>query len=415
MLNTLYDAYRVLFKVYSEGAFIKQALNDTDIEESNRSHTTKLCYGVLDKDIELSYYISALCGKNPKQAIRIILKESFYEIKYLKTAPYAVVDAAVELIKKMGKGGNAGFVNAVLRKFSTVEIPLPREEYKRLSVRYSYPEWLVKTLVADYGASRVERIMSADQERTCVRFNDGIDGEKYLADRNRAYEKTPFPNAFFVNGFKRDADYDKGVYTFQSVGSVAICAAVGSGETLFDACSAPGGKAVNLASSFTEVIAADIHEHRVNLIESYAKRMGKNNVTAVRLDSGVYREEYDAKFDKVLVDAPCSGTGVLKDNPDIKLNRKAEDVRSLSEIQHVVLSNCARYVRTGGNLIYSTCSVLKSENQGIIDKFLSENDEFTEEPIDSPLAHERIGRGINFFPDESFGAGFFVCRMKRVK
>ena len=252
-------------------------------------------------------------------------------------------------------------------------------------------------------------------ERTCVRFNDGIDGEKYLADRNRAYEKTPFPNAFFVNGFKRDADYDKGVYTFQSVGSVAICAAVGSGETLFDACSAPGGKAVNLASSFTEVIAADIHEHRVNLIESYAKRMGKNNVTAVRLDSGVYREEYDAKFDKVLVDAPCSGTGVLKDNPDIKLNRKAEDVRSLSEIQYAVLSNCARYVRTGGNLIYSTCSVLKSENQGIIDKFLSENDGFTEEPIDSPLAHERIGRGINFFPDESFGAGFFVCRMKRVK
>ena len=139
MINALYDAYRVLFKVYSDGAFVKQAINDTPIEELNRAHTVKLCYGVLDKDIELSYYLSVLCDKNPKQAIRIILKESFYAIKYLKTAPYAVVDNAVELTKKLGKGCNAGFVNAVLRKFSKTQIELPKDEFGRLSVEYSYP------------------------------------------------------------------------------------------------------------------------------------------------------------------------------------------------------------------------------------------------------------------------------------
>ena len=198
MINALYDAYRVLFKVYSDGAFVKQAINDTPIEELNRAHTVKLCYGVLDKDIELSYYLSVLCDKNPKQAIRIILKESFYAIKYLKTAPYAVVDNAVELTKKLGKGGNAGFVNAVLRKFTKTQIELPKDEFGRLSVEYSYPEWLVKNLVESYGKERSVSMMSADTERTSVRFNDGTDGEKYLSDHRWSYEKTPFDNCFFV-------------------------------------------------------------------------------------------------------------------------------------------------------------------------------------------------------------------------
>lgn len=414
MINALYDAYRVLFKVYSEGAFVKQAINDTPIEELNRAPTVKLCYGVLDKDIELSYYLSVLCDKNPKQAIRIILKESFYAIKYLKTAPYAVVDNAVELTKKLGKGGNAGFVNAVLRKFTKTQIELPKDEFGRLSVEYSYPEWLVKTLVRSYGKERAVSIMSADTERTSVRFNDGIDGEKYLSDRRWSYEKTPFDNCFFVKGFKRDEDFDNGVYTFQSIGSVAICDIVGKGGTLLDACAAPGGKSVNLSDKFDEITACDVHEHRVNLIKEYAGRMGKTNITAINKDSSVFDENSVEKFDTVLCDVPCSGTGVLKDNPDIKLNRTSEKVKELNITQDKILSVCSKYVKKGGYMVYSTCSVLKSENQDIIKKFLTENADFKEVTIDSPLPHERIEVGLNFFPDISFGAGFFVCKLQKV-
>ena len=127
MLNVFYDSYRILTSVYSDGAYLKRAMTDIFIEEKNRPHTTKICYGVLDKDIELEYSINYLCDKRPKQAIRTILKIAFYSIKYLETAPYAVVDTAVELVKKLGKGGTSGFVNAILRKYIKTEIPLPTD------------------------------------------------------------------------------------------------------------------------------------------------------------------------------------------------------------------------------------------------------------------------------------------------
>lgn len=413
MLNALYDAYRVLFKVYSEGAFLKIALSDTPVEELNRAHTVKLCYGVLDKDTEFEYALKVLCDKRPKQSVRIILKEAFYCIKYLQTAPYAVVDNAVELVKKLGKGGNAGFVNAVLRKYANTQIPLPKEKIAALSVKYSYPEFLVKSLLKDYGEQTAEKIMGADEEVTAVRFNNGVNGKAYLESNRWNYKETPFENCFIVKGFKRNEDFDKGVYTFQSIGSVAICSIAGRGEKLLDACAAPGGKSVNLADEFASVTAFELHAHRAELIEDYARRMGKRNITVVCRDSTVFDEKYSRAFDAVLCDCPCSGSGVLKDNPDIKLNRKESDIPSLNIVQSAILNACCKYVKAGGILCYSTCSVLKSENEKICEKFLLENPEFVAEKIDCELPHENSDFGITFLPNLSLGAGFFVCKFRR--
>ena len=143
--------------------------------------------------------------------------------------------------------------------------------------------------------------------------------------------------------------------------------------------------------------------------------MGKTNITAINKDSSVFDENSVEKYDAVLCDVPCSGTGVMKDNPDVKLNRTAENVKELNITQEKILSVCSEYVKKGGYLVYSTCSVLKSENQDIIKKFLTENADFIEVTIDSPLPHERIEVGLNFFPDISFGAGFFVCKIQKVK
>ena len=416
MINYFYDCYRILNKVYSEKSFIKQAISSTDIEEKNRAFTVKTCYGVLDKDIELSYYIKAFAEKSPKLAVRTILKIGMYDIKYLGKKEYAVIDNAVELVKKLGKKGASGFVNAFLRKFvkekDNVKLPEKTEEY--LSVKYSYPEFAVRELLKVYGKERTEKIISAENQVTTLVFYD-VDGEKYLTDRKVNFEKTPFYNVFSAKNFIRNADYDNGTYTYQALGSVAICEAVEKGDNLLDTCSAPGGKSVRLSHKFNSVTSWDIHEHRVNLIKEYASRMKRENVFPSVKDAKEYDKSLDKKYDAVLVDAPCSGLGVLNDNPDIKLNRTKDDVISLTKEQKGILNTVCNYVKVGGYLYYSTCSVLDCENIEIIKDFLKTHPEYQSVKLSSEVAYEEKEGAVAFLPDISGGLGFFVAKLKRVK
>ena len=413
MLITFYDSYTCLSKVYGNGAYLKQAMNDTLIRESSRSHFTKICYGVLDKEITLNYIIKKLCPKNPKLAVRTILKIGLYSIIYLQDSPYAVTDSCVELAKKLGKGGTAGFINAVLRNYLRKGVEYPTEKIASLSVKYSYPEFLVKSLIKDYGEELAEGVMSSDTERTFIRFNIGINGEDYLKNKGYSYENTPFSNSFSVEKFKMDEDFYSGVYTFQAVGSVAICDMVDDSETLLDTCSAPGGKAVNLADKFTSVTATELHEHRVSLINSYKSRMNKENVTAMQSDATVFNPSFEKKFDAVLCDVPCSGTGVVKDNPDIKLNRQEENIKELTKIQLKILLNSSKYVKKGGCLYYSTCSVIQEENSKVVKEFLKQNPNFTYEETTSKLHHLKLGVGLQFLPNISMGAGFYFAKLKK--
>lgn len=408
MIILFYDCYRILSEVYKNGAYLKQAINDVEIEELNRAKTTKICYGVLDKDIELNYYLSCLCQKNPKISIKILLKIGVYNIKYLNKKPYAVIDGIVELAKKLGKGGNAGFINAVLRKFVAAEIPLPKDKRQFLSVKYSYPIFAVDKLTADYGIG-AEKIMAYDSENTFVRFKKSFDGESYLKEKGFKYEKTPFGNLFSVPGMKIDSDFYSGIYTFQSIGSVAICNAVTETGNILDACSAPGGKSVLLSEKAQSVTACEIHEHRLELVKSYAKRMGADNIAPVLCDSSVFNESFQNRFDAVLCDVPCSGYGTLKNNPDIKL--KTIDFEELNALQLAILRNCSGYLKTGGSLYYSTCSVFKDENDNVVKKFLDENHDFQTSIIDSPLPNVRTEFGLQFLPHVSYGVGFYICKL----
>lgn len=412
MVNYFYDCYSILNKVYSEKSFIKQAISSTFIEEKNRALTVKTCYGVLDKDIELSYYISKLTEKSPKLVIRTILKISMYAIKYLEKKEYAVTKNAVELTKKLGKGGASGFVNAFLRKFINTKIDLPTDVVQNLSVKYSYPEFAVKELINNFGLERAKSIICAENQSTCLSFYR-VDGEKYLTSLGVSFEKTPFENVFVAKNFVRNDDYDKGIYTYQALGSVAICDIVEPCDKLLDCCAAPGGKSISLSRKCKEVFSWDIHPHRVELINDYKTRMKIENVFAEVKDAKSFNPEFVDAFDAVLCDAPCSGLGVLNDNPDIKLNRKEEDVKSLNKEQLAILKNVSSYVKKGGYLYYSTCSVLDSENISIIKAFLSEVKGFKLCEIDSKLQHEKRFGAINFLPDISGGLGFFIAKLKR--
>ncbi len=400
MTNPLADPYLVLEKVYSGGKYLKQAINETQIEFANRARTVKICYGVVENDIFLSRIIAANTQKQPKAAVKLIIKIALYMLEFMDKHGYMVVDRAVELCKKLGKDGASGFVNALLRSYKIP--PLPESTDERISQITSSPLWLVKRLRRSY-KSEAEAILSAPSQGVCVYFKRGA--EKYMS---LPHTDTPFENTYIFKNFVRDGGYDVGDYTFRSVGSAAICAAVPPCGKLLDACAAPGGKSVLLAEKCASVTSCDIHAHRVALINSYKQRMGAENVTAVLADSSVFNAEYENAFDTVLCDVPCSGTGVINENPDIKLFRKEEDIASLNKLQLAILENCSRYVKSGGRLFYSTCSVLPEENDSTVYNFLQKHNNFTLEIPESPLAHRRTKFGLQYLPHISLGAGVFI-------
>ena len=404
--NAFYDPYRVLTKVYSEGAHLKIALAGTDIEELNRSRTVKTVYGVLENDGYLSLCIKTFAQKSPKQAVRILLKIALYWLIFLKKPRYMVTDTAVDLMKRLGKSGMAGFLNAFLRGFDETKVVLPAGD-EGLAVKYNYPLFAVRKIKEQYG-ERAECIMAAKSHGVTVRFVRGE--EKYL---DRPHEETPFKKVFIFQNFTRDDGFFEGDYTFQSVGSIAICDVIEPCERFLDACAAPGGKSVLISGKCHEVIASELHEHRVELIENYTQRMGVGNVSVVQCDSTVFQPEWENQFDGVLCDVPCSGLGTVAENPDLSLFKKEEYLKGLNKTQLAILNNCARYMKQGGALYYSTCSLLKEENDDIVSAFLRENGSFTVEQTTSPLPHARTEFGLQFLPDTAYGAGFYIAKLRK--
>ncbi|MDE7087466.1 MAG: hypothetical protein K2O67_04655, partial [Clostridia bacterium] len=254
MTNPLTDPYLVLSKVYSGGKFLKQAISETPTEPLNRSRTVKICYGVLDKDVYLNYVIEQNTKALPKAAVRLVLKIALYMTEFMGKRRYMVTDSAVELTKKLGKGGAAGFVNGFLRSYKIPQ--MPENSTQAAAINLSTPLWLYKKLKRSY-KGEAEQILSVSQLGQCVRFVKGE--EKYLT---LPHTETPFKGTYIFPNFVRDEGFFAGDYTFQSVGSVAICSAIPTVEKLLDACAAPGGKSVLLAQKCKNVTACELHGHR---------------------------------------------------------------------------------------------------------------------------------------------------------
>ncbi len=407
--NPVYDPFQILTKIYSDGAHVKQAISETYIEEQYRSRTVKIVYGVLENDVYFDFCIRHYAPKAPKLAVRILLKISLYMLLFMDKKRYMVTDCAVTLCKKLGKSGVSGFVNAFLRRFDKAEVDkhLP-QGIEGEAIRASYPLYAYRFLKKEYG-ERAFEIATAKSAGVSVRFEANAEiAEKYL---EKKHIQTPFAHNYIFENFVRDEGFDEGKYTFQSVGSIAICDCVAACENLLDCCAAPGGKSVLLAKKCQSVTAFELHEHRVELIRQYVRRMGVNNVTAMQKDSSVFDESYVEKFDAVLCDAPCSGYGTISENPDIKLFRKEADFSALEKAQTAILDNVSRYVKKGGALYYSTCSLFARENDNIVATFLENHADFAKAEIESALPHDKKKYGLQFLPDIAYGAGFYVCKL----
>ncbi|MBR2975156.1 MAG: 16S rRNA (cytosine(967)-C(5))-methyltransferase RsmB [Clostridia bacterium] len=420
-MNTAFlQSYECLKSVYVDKAFSGIELNKRLLfaKKSDKALITKIVYGVLDCDIELDYVLSKFTKKVNKDAV-IYLKIGVYCLKYLSIPVYAVVNDVVELAKTSGDRRLVGFVNATLKNIAQNldTLAYPEDEIDYHSVKYSYPKWALLKLIKDYGRQTAFEIVSTTlPTATTIRVNTdkiSVDQFKELLDKNQVdYKPTILPNAFAIQG-KLDLDDD--LYTVQSLSSMLVCHALAPKGATLDACSAPGGKAVYLKQlGATNVTACELHPHRADLVKAYAKRMGVQ-LDVVCADSTQTNPQWLNCFDYLLCDVPCSGFGVLDNRPDIKLFRQNQDISGLMKLQYAILQNCSQYLKVGGSLVYSTCTVFVNENKQIVDKFIKQNPNFTYDEIQLPITSNANGKGCyQFLPHQDGVQGFFCAKLKRI-
>lgn len=417
MNNAFLKSYQTLKQVYTDKAFSSLALNKTLMfcKQQDKALITKIVYGVLDDDIKLEYLISRHVKKMPKGDTLLFLKIGAYCLMDLSIPVYTVVNDIAELSKISEDRRIVGFVNATLKNIAqnvkTFD-DYPIDKIQRLSVEYSYPEWALRKLIKDYGVDVATQIVSCPPDnRATIRFSNATNADIISKTYEVEVESSCFDDAFYVKG---NLPSDKGNYTAQSLSSMAIARICGNllkdGDRFIDCCAAPGGKSVYVKQlqPNVSVTSCDVHPHRVELINSYAKRMGVELQTYCQ-DMTEYIPEYDSAFDVVLCDVPCSGFGVLNNRPDIKLFRQNLDISELMKLQYAILRNCGKYVKSGGYLVYSTCTVFDNENGQNIRKFLKEHTNFAYGKITLPQFPDADGKGFyQFLPHKDGVQGFYV-------
>ena len=380
-MRRLSEAYYALCDVYLHNSYVGEAVKERML--SSEPALLRIVYGTIEHHFLYEYRLAHLVDKAPKRSVSVLLKMGMYLIDHMDDmADYTAVNETVNVAKLTGKSGIAGFVNAVLRKYLKVGRKIfPQDETERLSVESNRPVWLVKRYIEECGKERAEAILSAKGSvRTHVRPSASFGKEAfrtYLEEKEIEYEETPYGFILTKVGKIAELLYS-GKATVMSVGSIDICNAVPlSDGDILDMCAAPGGKSVYLAEKTKgKVIATDLYPHRVDLLRAYARRMGVRNVEVGVADHTVYDPSLDKKFAVILLDAPCSGVGTVFSNPDVVLHRQEKDMDDIIRTQDVLLENAGRYVADGGTIVYSTCSDLPSEDEGVVGRFLSRHADF---------------------------------------
>lgn len=367
------------------------------LEKRERAFITRVVEGTLERMIEIDYMInqfSKVSVDKMKPVIRTILRTGVYQMKYMDSIPdRAVCNESVKLAGKRGFKNLGGFVNGVLRNIgrSLDEIEYPKEERKNLSVRYSLPEWLVSQWLQEYDGDTVRSMGEAFfmDRPTCIRCNTSVISREKLADCLRkegvtVSEDEDMPCALYISGYDyltKLMSFQKGYFYVQDLSSMeaAQWAVPGKGDVVLDVCAAPGGKALHLAELMEGsglVVARDLTEYKVGLIQENIARSGLCNIKAQQWDAKVFDEKYKDTADVVIADLPCSGLGVLGKKTDLKYKMTPDIQEQLVRLQREILSVVCGYVKGGGRLLYSTCTIHKRENEENAEWFLKTHQDF---------------------------------------
>ncbi len=395
MANPRKSAVKALIKVEADGGYsnlvIDSVIEQDGLERADAALATALFYGVLDRKITIDYILSKYSKQPIKKLPYLVaaaLRIGVYQLLYMDRIPsFAAINESVTIVKRSKNSNASGYVNAVLRSVDREgDSIIPADDsVKSISIRYSFPEWIVNRLVNQFGIDKVKAIFDAMLKKSSVylRVNTcRCDCDlliKSLADEGVIAEKTSVVDSLKITEISGAVDnidcYKQGLFHIQDLSS-QICAAaldLKVGMRVLDICAAPGGKtftAAEIMNGTGEIISCDLYEHRAKLISDGAKRLGLCNVKAVTGDASVYNESI-GKFDRVLCDAPCSGLGIMGRKPDIKY-KSEQEIADLPEIQYNILKNAAKYVKNKGKLVYSTCTLLREENEDVFNRFLVE-------------------------------------------
>lgn len=416
-------------------ASLKAQLSRDGLSGQEAALCSRMVYGVLQNRALLDFYIGAYCSQKPSHLqtpLADILRLGAYQILFLDKVPdSAAVNEAVNLAKASKRGQASGLVNAVLRKISQNKNALPPlpegDTIQALSIRYSHPKWLVKRLLALLGREETEAFLRCNNEIAplSVQVNPLKTDEETLCRDLSALgasvqQHAWIPGCLEVSGtgnLTALAPFREGRFLVQdgAAALVSRIAGIVPGQRVLDVCAAPGGKSFSAAFAMGNtgrILACDLHENKLTRIREGADRLGVHCVETAAADGRIFRPEWQEGFDTVLVDAPCSGLGIIRKKPDIRY-KNPEDLFTLSVIQAEILNNAAAYVKPGGTLVYSTCTILPEENEQVTDAFLAEHAAFSRETFVLPDPVGRCEGQLTLWPHRHGTDGFYICRMKR--
>ncbi|PXW92576.1 16S rRNA (cytosine967-C5)-methyltransferase [Streptohalobacillus salinus] len=438
-------ALDVLTKVGDGGGFshliIDQTIKKANLNNKDVALLTEIVYGTLNRKLTLAYDLKQFVKKENKLQswVKWLLYLSFYQMKYLNKVPdHAIINEAVEIAKQRGHQGIVKLVNGVLRTaqrngftdYSEIE-----DAYERLAIETSTPRWLIERWDDSYGLEKAEAIARQNlaHQAMSIRVNPlRISREEAIEQlRSDGFEVSPslFSNQGIViekgNVLTHDL-FTQGAVTIQDQSSMLVTEMmqIEDDQMVLDACSAPGGKTTHIAEKLHntgEVHAFDIHEKKMRVVKEKAETLGLINIKTASKDARLLTENYPPEtFDRILIDAPCSGLGVIRTKPDIKYSKTENDIDNLAIIQFELLTKIAPLIKKDGMIVYSTCTVDPTENEVIIAEFLTSHQAFEVDPSffeTLPVQlKDSVGItefGLQIFPDDFNTDGFFMTRLRR--
>ncbi|MGL6172988.1 MAG: 16S rRNA (cytosine(967)-C(5))-methyltransferase RsmB [Cellulosilyticaceae bacterium] len=413
-----------------------------NFEVQDRAFMNEIIYGTIKYRITLDYVINQFSKtpvKKMKPFVRSLMRMSAYQILYLDKVPAsAAINEAVKVMHRRKMSNLSGFVNGVLRNIdrNKANINYPdakKEPVNALAVQYSMPEWLIAMWLEDYGVEKTQKICEALNERAkvCIRVNELLSSKEALMKELEAVgitleagELLPAESMYMTGATSigQLPAFKAGHFAVQDESATLVGHVVNPqpGEVILDVCSAPGGKSTHMAMLMKNegtIISTDVHEHKIEIIAKNAKRLGVQIIQPTLQDGTAQNEAWLKHFDKILLDAPCSGLGIIKRKPDIRYSKTKEDVEAIADLQKQLLKQSVAYLKDEGILIYSTCTISKQENEGII-KYAVEELGLSLDSI-MPYIPEILKQDveeeayIQIMPDAAQTDGFFIARFRK--
>lgn len=438
-------ALKILYQINEKGAFsniaLHKGLRNFNGKDVDRTFITELVYGTVKWKITLDWVINKYSSRkvnNIDPWIRNILRMSLYQVMFLdKVPPFAACNEAVELAKIYGSRGTSGFVNGVLRtilrNLKNIVYPDIKNPEDYLSIKYSHPTWMVKRWIKNFNLTFSEQLCKANNNipPLTVRINTLkttrdhaiklFEKEGLKVNKGRFLDEAL--NILNIPSIEGLTSYKEGLFQPQDEASmlVSYILAPQAGQLILDVCGAPGGKSTHIAQLMKnegKIIVRDIFKHKLKLVDMLAGRLGINIMEIQEHDARILDKTLIERADRVLVDAPCSGTGIIRRKPDIKWTRQEKDLEALVQLQKEILKVSSHYVRKGGCLVYSTCSLEPEENEEIIKNFLESNGNFIIDDISPFIPADLKGEVkdgfLRTFPHIHETDGFFIARLKRL-